>query len=94
MREINLTAKQIITLKKRHKLCSEQKECDRIKAILLRNKDWSASKIADALLVLEKSIKCYIDDYLDKDKLEIQSGGYQGHLTDEQTKPQINHLLK
>jgi len=92
MREINLTAKQIITLKKRHKVCREQKECDRIKAILLRNKDWSASKIADALLIHEKSIKRYIDDYLDKDKLEIQSGGSQGYLTDEQTQSLINHL--
>ena len=92
MREIGLTVKQIITLKKRHKVCREQKECDRIKAILLRYKGWSSSEIADALLIHKKSIKRYIDDYLDKDKLQIESGGSQGYLTDEQTQSVINHL--
>ncbi len=48
MREINLTSKQIKVLTQRHKICREQKECDRIKAILLRNKDWSLAKIAEA----------------------------------------------
>ena len=63
MREINLTTNKITTLKERHKTCREQKECDRIKAILLRNKGWSLPKIAEALLIHEKSIKRYIDDY-------------------------------
>lgn len=92
MREINLTTEQIITLKKRHKVCREQKECDRIKAILLRNKDWSLSKIAEALLIHEKSIKRFIDDYLDNDKLKPKSGGSQSHLNDEQTECIIQHL--
>ncbi len=65
MREINLTTEQITTLKKRHNLCREQKECDRIKAILLCDKGWGLSKIAEALLIHEKSIKRFIDDYLD-----------------------------
>lgn len=90
MREINLTAKQIKTLKERHKACREQKECDRIKAILLRNKDWSLAKIAEALLIHEKSIKRYIDDYLDKDKLKPQNGGSDSYLSDEQTQRLIN----
>ncbi len=65
MREINLTTHPINTLKERHKACREPKECDRIKAILLRNKNWSLSKIAEALLIHEKSIKRYLDDYID-----------------------------
>lgn len=92
MREINLTARQIQTLKERHKACREQKECDRIKAILLRNKDWSLAKIAEALLILEKSIKRYIDDYLDNDKLKPDNGGSESHLNDEQTQCLIQHL--
>ncbi|MFT6193384.1 MAG: DNA-binding transcriptional regulator WhiA [Cognaticolwellia sp.] len=48
MRGINLTAKKIKTLKERHKVCREQKECEQIKAILLRNKDWSLARIAEA----------------------------------------------
>jgi hypothetical protein len=51
MREINLTVKQIKTLKERHKVCRELKECDRIKAILLQNKDRSLARIAEALLI-------------------------------------------
>ena len=64
---------------------SEQKECDRIKAILLRNKDWSLVKIAEALLIHEKSIKRFIDDYLDNGKLNPESGGSSSYLSDEQT---------
>jgi len=57
---------------------SEQKECDRIKAILL-------VKIAEALLIHEKSIKRFIDDYLDNGKLNPESGGSSSYLSDEQT---------
>ncbi|MDQ6994118.1 MAG: IS630 family transposase [Mariprofundaceae bacterium] len=92
MREINLTTKQIIMLKERHKKCREQKECDRIKAILLRDKGWERSKIAEALLIHEKSIKRFIDDFLDKDKLNPQSGGSTSHLNEEQTQCVIAHL--
>jgi len=92
MQEITLTTKQIVTLKERHRTCREQKECDRIKAILLRNKDWSLAKIAEALLIHEKSIKRYIDDYLDDDKLKLQSRGSDSYLSDEQTASLIQHL--
>ena len=92
MREINLTTNQITTLKERHKTCREQKECDRIKAILLRNKGWSLPKIAEALLIHEKSIKRYIDDYLDKGKLKLESGGSDSYLSKEQTKALNLHL--
>jgi transposase len=92
MREINLTSKQIKVLTQRHKVCREQKECDRIKAIILRNKDWSLAKIAEALLIHEKSIKRYIDDYLDNGKLKPESGGSNSYLNDEQTQRLIVHL--
>jgi predicted HTH transcriptional regulator len=98
MRKINLAAKQIKTLKVRHKVCQvcqvcrEQKECERIKAILLQNKDWSLTRIAEALLIYEKSIKRYIDDYLDKDKLKSINGGSNSYLNDEQTQRLIQHL--
>jgi hypothetical protein len=42
---------------------SRAKECGRIKAILLRNKNWNLSTIAEALLIYEKSIKRFVDDY-------------------------------
>ena len=92
MRKINLTTTQITALKERHKVCREQKECDRIKAILLRNKNWNLSKIAEALLIHEKSIKRFVDDYLDQNKLKLQSGGSKSHLTDQQTQCTIEHI--
>jgi len=94
MREINLSENQVLTLKARHKVCREQKECDRIKAILLRNKDWSLAKIAEALLIHETSIKRYLDDYLDKDKLKLQSGGSDSYLNEEQTRRLNQHLCE
>jgi transposase len=54
MREMQLTSKQIKMLTQRHKVCCGQKECDRIKAILLRHKGWSLAKMAEALLIHEK----------------------------------------
>jgi transcriptional regulator len=56
MREINLTSKEIKVLTLRHIVCREQKECDRIKAILLRHKGWSLAKVAEALLIHEKAL--------------------------------------
>jgi len=94
MREINLTSKQIKVLTQCHKICREQKECDRIKAILLRNKDWSLAKIAEALLIHEKSIKRYVDDYLNNDKLKPESGASNSYLSDTQTQCLIVHLCE
>ena len=92
MLEINLTSKEIKVLTQRHKVCREQKECDRIKAILLRHKGWSLAKVAESLLIHEKSIKRYIDDYLDNCKLKPESGGSNSYLSDEQTQRLIQHL--
>ncbi len=50
------------------------------------------AKISEALLIHEKSIKRYIDDYLDNDKLMPVSGGSNSYLNDEQTQGLIVHL--
>jgi|GEM_PF-4536912 len=90
--KINLTAIQIEMLKERHKPCRDQKECDRIKAILLRNKSWSMVKIVEALLIHKTNITRYIDDYLEHQKLQIQSEGSDSYLSDEHTKRLTQHL--
>jgi len=43
------------------------------------------AKIAEALLIHEKSIKRFIDDYLDNGKLKPESGSSSSYLSDEQT---------
>jgi transposase len=48
--------------------------------------------IAQALRVHETSVIRFIDDYLDSEKLTIESGGSDSHLTNEQTLELIQHL--
>ena len=92
MKKIKLTAAQKEALESRHKKSCGKRESDRIKAILLRNEGWSTPMIAQALRVHETSIVRFIDDYLVSEKLTIESGGSQSHLTHEQTEQLIQHL--
>ncbi len=92
MKNIELTADQKSALETRHKKSSGKRESDRIKAVLLRNEGWSTPMIAQALRVHETSTVRFIDDYLASEKLTIESGGSESHLTDEQTKQLIQHL--
>lgn len=53
MRQITLTESQNDTLEARHKKSSGKRECDRIKAILLRDEGWPTPMIAQALRIHE-----------------------------------------
>ena len=92
MRNITLSAEQEATLEARHKKSRDKRESDRIKAVLLRNEGWPTPTIAQVLRVHETSVVRFIDNYLDSEKLTIESGGSQSRLTDEQTKQLIEHL--
>ena len=92
MKKINLTVEQKEALETRHKKSCGKRESDRIKAVLLRDENWSTPMIAQALRIHETSVVRYIDDYLTSEKLTISSGGSNGYLTDEQTKELIEHL--
>jgi hypothetical protein len=48
--------------------------------------------IAQALRIHEIRVVRYIEDYLTREKLTINSGGSDSYLTDEQTKELIEHL--
>jgi len=92
MRNITLSAEQEYILEARHKKSRDKRESDRIKAVLLRNEGWPTPMIAQALRVHETSVVRFIDNYLDSEKLTIESGGSQSYLTDEQTQQLIQHL--
>lgn len=94
MRKIYLTTATKLALESRHRKCSDKRECDRIKAVLLCSKGWTAAMIAVALLLHETSIIRNIDDYIDKQKLFPKSGGSQCHLNEEQTELLIAHLTE
>ena len=92
MKKIELTLAQKEALETRHKKSCGKREGDRIKAVLLRDEDWSTPMIAQALRIHETSVVRYSDDYLTSEKLTINSGGSDGYLTDKQTKELIEHL--
>ena len=64
MKKIELSADQKEALELRHKKSCGKRESDRIKAVLLRDENWSTSMISQALRIHETSVVRYIDDYL------------------------------
>lgn len=67
---------QYLSLEERTRLVSADKQerdkrvADRIKAVLLRDDDWSLRTIAEALLLTEEGV-----DYASSGKLKPDSGG-------------------
>ena len=92
MKKIELTEDQKEALETRHKKSCGKRESDRIKAVLLRDENWSTSLIAQALRIHETSVVRYIDDYLIHKKLSLSSGGSEGYLNPEQSKELRNQI--
>lgn len=92
MKKIELTADQKEALETRHKKSCGKRESDRIKAVLLRDENWSTPMIAQALRIHETSVVRYIDDYLTNEKLTLNSGGSEGYLNPKQTIELISHI--
>ena len=59
MKKINLTVEQKEALETRHKKSCGKRESDRIKAVLLRDENWSTPMIAQALRIHETSVVRY-----------------------------------
>ena len=71
----NLTDDQRAQLKAQHRLERDRRICDRIKAVLLRDKGWSWEQIADALLLSEETIRNHVKEYQASQKLKPEGGG-------------------
>ena len=91
MKRLKLTEQEKEDLELRHKDCSNSKESDRIKAILLRSEGWTVPMISQALRIHETTITRHLNDYRDN-KLKNNSGGSEGYLNESQTDFLINHL--
>ena len=72
---IFLTDAERVQLRTQHKKERDGRVRDRIKAILLCDKGWSVSAIAEALLLSEDAIRDHITEYKDSKKLKPESGG-------------------
>jgi len=73
-----LSKKERLKLLKAHKQESKQRYADRIKAIILLDSNWSAFKIAEALLLDENTIRNYKERYLSGGLEQLCNNAYQG----------------
>jgi transposase len=87
-----LSEVQRSALKERHRQEKSRRVADRIKAVLLANKGWTYRQIAEALLLDEQTISRHVEEYLEKKKLRLNSGGSESKLDKKQTEDLISHL--
>jgi transposase len=79
-------------LLKRHRNERDGKIRDRIKAILLRDDGLTYVEIARVLFLSDEGIRKKVEDYLQHEKLKLESGGTESKLNAEQTKALITYL--
>jgi transposase len=91
MKRLFLTSEEKARLEEMHAAQNNGKERDRLKAILLRSEGWTVPQISQALRRHQSTIIRYIEEYKEG-KLTSESGGSEGHLTEEQTQELIAHL--
>ena len=79
-------------LRVQHKKERDKRICDRIKAVLLRDKGWTWMQISEALLLSEETLRKHLQDYQSSKKLKPENGGSKEKLTFEQSQKLIEHL--
>ena len=94
MRQIILTTQEKKSFESQHKTCSDGRQRDRIKVLLLRSEGWSTSMIAQALRLHETSVIRHLDHFLNAQKLKPENEGFEGYLNNEQTRQLIEHLTE
>lgn len=87
-----LTPEERAVLKVQHRQEKNGRIRDRIKAVLLSDKGWTYRQIAEALLLDEQTVSHHVEEYLEKKKLTLNSGGSQSKLRKQQTEELIRHL--
>jgi len=79
-------------LRAQHRREHDKRICDRIKAVLLRDKGWSIDAIAEALLLSKDAVYTHIAEYRDSQKLKPENGGSVEKLSTEQSQQLEEHL--
>ena len=88
-----LSSSEEYQLKKQHRREKNRRVCDRIKAVLLSNKGWAYTRIAEALLLDEETVSRHVNEYKEKQKLHLESGGSVSKLLPSQSEDLILHLM-
>ncbi len=79
-------------LLKQHKHERDGRVKDRIKAVLLRDDDWTLEAIAEALFISHEGVRQHLQDYESSGKLKPESGGSSGFMSEEHTAKLLLHL--
>ena len=79
--KIFLTNEEIVSLQNQHKKERDKRICDRIKAVLLRNKGWTWMRISEALLLSEEALRLHLKEYQFSRKLKTENGGSKEKLS-------------
>lgn len=90
--EIKLTPKEKAHLEVRHQTERDKRVCDRIKAVLLRDEDWSVTKISQALRLSNDTVSRYLNDYLNQQDVDANYKGSSEKLSLEQSESLKEHL--
>ena len=86
-----LTSRERKHLIAEHKRERDKRVCDRIKAVLLRDKGYSYQQIAAILLLDDATIRRHVKDY-EKKKLKPENGGSNSQLSESESSELIAHL--
>ena len=92
MSGILLSPENRADLLSRHKRCRDRREADRLKAVLLRDDDWSYAAIAEALFLSEEGVRQQLKDYETSGKLRPENGGSKGFLNEARAVELLAHL--
>ena len=87
-----LTDKERSFLQKQHKKERDKRICDRIKAVLMRDKGWTWMQIAEALLLSEEVLRLHLKEFHASRKLKPENGGSKEKLSFEQSQLLARHL--
>lgn len=79
-----LTKEERLQLKDQHKKERDKRICDRIKAVLLYDDNWTLIQIATALLITDEAVRLHVKDYKTSKKLKPENGGSVSKLSKEQ----------
>ena len=89
-----LTDSERGALRLKHRTERDRRICDRIKAVLLKDKGWTDKLIAEALFLDENTVNKHVHDYENSKKIKPENGGSQSKLAEAQTQSLIEHLTE
>lgn len=87
-----LTDQERTFLQKQHKKECDGWICDRIKAVLLRDKGWTWMQIAEALLLSEEVLRLHLKEFQASRKLKPENGGSEEKFSKEQASQLVERL--